>query len=128
MNKKYFKFLQKQQIPRGYERHIQGLTDGAVFSVVASASAVTLVAVLAISHTHTPVLARQVAAGVHCQKEEKDIGGKCRSAQKTIGKKSDICGCNYQRTLPVLACCTTFPLADTTAASPHLCSALSAVE
>lgn len=37
---------------------MKGLTDGAVFSVVAGVSAVTLILVFAISHTHTPVLTR----------------------------------------------------------------------
>lgn len=43
-------------------------------------------------------------------------------------KKSDLCICHDQRTLPVLAGCTAFDLVDTTGVSPHLCSALSAVK
>lgn len=45
---------------------ITGLTDGAVFSEVSGTSAITLIFVFAVSHTHTPVLTGQIAAWVHC--------------------------------------------------------------
>ena len=56
----YFNFPQK----------LLSLTDGAVFSLEAGAGAVTLVLVLSIPDTHTPVLAGEIAARVHCRKQE----------------------------------------------------------
>lgn len=50
-----------------------GLTDGAVLSIEASARAVTLVLVLAVPHTHTPVLAGEITAWVHCGKQEQEL-------------------------------------------------------
>lgn len=65
MNKEiaeYFKFLKPNAIIREDMRAglpgIKGLTDGAVLSVVSGVSAVTLILVLAVSHTHAPVLTR----------------------------------------------------------------------
>jgi len=43
-----------------------GLTDGAVVPAEAGAGAVTLVLVLLVPHTHTPVLTGEVTARVHC--------------------------------------------------------------
>lgn len=47
-----------------------GLTDGAVFSVVATISAVTLILVLTIPHTRSPVLTGDVTAWIHYGKQE----------------------------------------------------------
>lgn len=64
MNKRiteYSKFLRSaviQEDMRACLMRITGLTDGAVFSVVAGMSAVTLILVFSIPHTHTPVLTR----------------------------------------------------------------------
>lgn len=44
---------------------ISGLTDGAVLSVVAATSAVTLILIHAIPDTDAPVLARYIAAWIH---------------------------------------------------------------
>lgn len=44
---------------------ITGLTDSAVFSVVAATSAVTLILIHAIPNTHAPVLTRYIAAWIH---------------------------------------------------------------
>lgn len=49
-----------------------GLTDSAVFSVVAGTSAITLILVLVIPHTHTPVLTGEITAWVHCGKQEEE--------------------------------------------------------
>lgn len=49
---------------------ITGLTDSAVFSAVAGTSAVTLVLVLTIPYTHTPVLTGEITAWVHCGIQE----------------------------------------------------------
>lgn len=53
---------------KGEDMKSCGLTDGAVCSIVARVGAVTLVFVLAIAHAHTPVLAGEITAGVHCGK------------------------------------------------------------
>lgn len=50
---------------RGYENCKTGLTDCAVFPIVACTSAVTLILVLIVPYTHTAVLTGQVTAGVH---------------------------------------------------------------
>lgn len=42
------------------------LRDSAVFSVVAGASAITLIFVLSIPHTYSPVLTGDITAWVHC--------------------------------------------------------------
>lgn len=53
---------------------ITGLTDGAVFSVVSGACAVTLILFLSMSYTNAPVLTGNVTAwvdcGVHTQKKK----------------------------------------------------------
>lgn len=46
-----------------------GLTDCAVFSIEAGAGTVTLILVLAVANTHTPVLTGEVTAWVHCGKK-----------------------------------------------------------
>lgn len=56
-----------------------GLTDGAVFSVVSGARAVTLILFLSMSYTNAPVLTGNVTAwvdcGVHKKKtQEKEAG------------------------------------------------------
>lgn len=48
---------------------ISGLTDCAVFSVVAGSGAVAFILVLSVPHAHTPVLTGEVAARVHCKKK-----------------------------------------------------------
>lgn len=65
----YFKFPQSAVIKENLLR-ITGLTDSAVFSIVAGASAVTLILVFPIPHTHTPVLTGDITAWVHCEKQE----------------------------------------------------------
>lgn len=53
------------------DANFASLTNSAVFSIVASASAVTLVAVCTKSHTHSWVLARVVTTGIHCKQKKK---------------------------------------------------------
>lgn len=48
-----------------------GLTDCAVFSVVAGTSTVTLILVLTIPDAHTPVLTGEGTAWIDCGKKEK---------------------------------------------------------
>lgn len=46
---------------------LASLTNSAVFSIEASASAVTLVAVCTKSHTHSRLLTWVVTTGIHCR-------------------------------------------------------------
>lgn len=56
----------------------RGLTGGAVFSIVAGVGAVTLIFVLTVAHTHTPVLTGEITARIDC--------GQGRSV-KHVGKR-----------------------------------------
>lgn len=46
------------------------LTNSAVFPIETSSSAVTVVAIRTVPHTHPWVLARVVATGIHCKQEQ----------------------------------------------------------